>query len=101
MRVIADICVTPMGVGASVSRFVARAHAILKEAGLNAQLHAYGTNVEGDFDAVMDALKRCHEELHALGAPRLSTSIRLGTRIDKPQTLRDKTRVVEELLAER
>ncbi|MDA1192122.1 MAG: MTH1187 family thiamine-binding protein [Candidatus Poribacteria bacterium] len=101
MRVIADICITPMGVGASVSDYVTEAHAILKDAGLNATLHAYGTNVEGEFDAVMSALKRCHERLHELGAPRLSTSIRLGTRIDKPQTMNDKVNVVRDKLAHR
>ncbi|GIX07537.1 MAG: hypothetical protein KatS3mg115_1940 [Candidatus Poribacteria bacterium] len=99
MHVIADICVIPMGVGASVSEYVTVAHRILKEANLNAQLHAYGTNVEGDFEAVMAALKRVHEELHRMGVPRISTSIRLGTRIDKPQRMADKVRAVEERLA--
>jgi uncharacterized protein (TIGR00106 family) len=94
MHVIADICITPMGVGASVSEYITKAHAILRDAGLNATLHAYGTNVEGDFDEVMAALKKCHETLHKVGVPRLSTNIRLGTRVDKRQTMADKVRVV-------
>ena len=99
MNVIADICIVPMGVGASVSEFVTRAHAILRDAGLNARLHAYGTNVEGDFDLVMATLKECHEALHEAGAPRLTTTVRLGSRVDKAQTMRDKVRVVENALA--
>lgn len=98
MYVIADICIVPMGVGASVSEYVTRAFAILRDAGLNATLHAYGTNVEGDFDAVMAALKKCHQALHQMGVPRLSTTIRLGTRTDTPQTMAEKVRVVEERL---
>ncbi|MEO2006617.1 MAG: MTH1187 family thiamine-binding protein [Candidatus Poribacteria bacterium] len=98
MHVIADICIVPMGVGASVSSYVTTAVNVLRDAGLNARLHAYGTNVEGPFDDVMAALKRCHEVLHADGAPRLSTTIKLGTRVDKPQSMADKVRVVEDAL---
>jgi len=90
MRAIADICIVPLGVGVSVSKYVAACQKIFQEAGLNPQLHAYGTNVEGDWDAVMAALRRCHERVHEMGAPRISTTIRLGTRTDREQTLRDK-----------
>jgi uncharacterized protein YqgV (UPF0045/DUF77 family) len=43
-------------------------------------------------------VKRCHEALHAMGAPRVSTSMRLGTRVDKDQRLADKVRSVEDKL---
>jgi len=88
-----------MGVGASVSEYVTRAYGILRDAGLNARLHAYGTNVEGEFDVVMAKLRECHEALHEAGAPRLTTTIRLGSRVDKSQTMSDKVRVVEDALA--
>lgn len=83
MHVVADICVVPLTGRISVRREVARAHAILAETGLKTNLHGYGTNIEGEWDAVFAALKRIHEELHADGVPRLSTTIRLGTRTDK------------------
>ena len=98
MEVIAVICIVPKGVGASVSPYVTKAFTILRDAGLNARLHAYGTNVEGSYDDVMAALKRCHEALHADGAPRLSTTIRLGTRVDKAQTMADKVRAVHDAI---
>src|SRR5678816_1551987 len=44
MKVIADLCVVPMGIGVSVSREVAVCERILAEAGLKTKLHAYGTN---------------------------------------------------------
>jgi uncharacterized protein (TIGR00106 family) len=98
MDVLVDLCVVPLGVGVSVSKYVAACERVLTQAGLKTQLHAYGTNIEGDWDAVFAAVKRCHEVVHALGAPRISTTIRLGTRTDRKQTMEDKIRSVEEKL---
>ena len=98
MKVIADVCIIPMGVGVSVSKYVARCESILTGAGLKVRLHAYGTNVEGEWDTVFQAVKRCHEEIHGMGAPRISTSIRAGTRVDRDQTMDDKISSVERKL---
>ena len=95
MRVIVDVCVIPLGVGVSVSKYVAECERVLRDAGLNPRLHAYGTNVEGEWDDVFAAVKRCHEVVHGLGAPRISTSMRVGTRTDRHQTGEDKIRSVE------
>ncbi len=90
MKVTAEICVIPMGAGVSVSRFVAACEPILEAAGLNPQLHAYGTNVEGEWDDVFAAFKQCHERIHALGAPRVFTSVKVGSRTDREQSNDDK-----------
>jgi uncharacterized protein (TIGR00106 family) len=95
MRVIVDVCIIPLGVGVSVSKYVAACERVLSEAGLSPQLHANGTNVEGEWDEVFAAVKRCHEVVHELGAPRISTSLRVGTRTDRHQTGQDKIRSVE------
>lgn len=92
MKAIAEIQVVPLGVGISVRKEVMRAHALLEEAGLHTELHAYGTNVEGELDQVLDAIRRVHETLHAEGVPRLATNIKLGTRTDKEPTLAGKVR---------
>lgn len=98
MKIIADICVVPITGRISVREEVALAHRILRDTGLPVQLHAYGTNIEGDYDVVVAALKRIHETLHERGVPRISTTIRLGSRTDKEQSLDDKVGVVERLL---
>ena len=98
MHVIADLMVVPLGVGISVSPYVAACERILKEAGLKTQLHAYGTNIEGEWDVVLAAVKRCHEVIHGMGAPRVSSSLKLGTRTDRMQTMDDKIRSVEDKL---
>lgn len=90
MNVIVDLCVVPLGVGVSVSRYVVVCQKILKDAGLSHQLHAYGTNIEGSWDQVFAAVKKCHEAIHDMGAPRITTTIKVGTRIDRKQTMTDK-----------
>ncbi|MHC4598083.1 MAG: MTH1187 family thiamine-binding protein [Planctomycetota bacterium] len=96
MKVIADVSVVPIGVGVSLSPYVAACERILDEAGLKPKLHAYGTNIEGEWEAVFAAIKRCHEEIHRMGAPRITTSVKLGTRTDREQTMDDKVRSVKE-----
>jgi uncharacterized protein (TIGR00106 family) len=99
VRVIADLCLIPIGAGVSVSREIAACERIFAEAGLKVNLHAYGTNIEGEWDEVFAAIKRCHEVVHEMGVPRVSSSLRFGTRIDREQTMDDKVRSVKEKLA--
>jgi len=98
MKVIVDLCVVPVGVGISVSKYIAECQRILQQAGLKTHLHAYGTNIEGEWDTVFAAVKQCHETVHQMGAPRISTTIKLGTRNDREQTMEDKVSSVEEQL---
>jgi uncharacterized protein (TIGR00106 family) len=95
MKVIADLAIIPIGVGVSLSKYVAACERVLKEAGLAPTLHANGTNVEGEWEVVFAALKHCHETLHEMGAPRVSTNLRIGTRVDRTQTMQDKINSVE------
>jgi uncharacterized protein (TIGR00106 family) len=100
MKAIADVCVVPIGVGVSLSKYIVACEKIFRAASLNPHIHGYGTNVEGDWDEVMAAIKRCHERVHEMGAPRISTTIRLGTRIDKDQTIKDKVESVSSKLGQ-
>jgi uncharacterized protein (TIGR00106 family) len=95
MNVIADLTVVPIGVGVSLSKYVVACEKVLQAAGLKTQLHAYGTNIEGEWDDVFVAIKRCHEVVHEMGAPRVSSTIRVGTRTDRPQTMEDKVQSVK------
>ena len=95
MNVHVDLCVVPLGVGVSVSRYIVACQDILDDYKLSHTLHAYGTNIEGDYDTVFKAIKACHEKIHDMGAPRITTSIKLGTRVDKRQTLYEKIESVE------
>lgn len=98
MKVSADFSITPLGVGVSMSEYIAACVRVLEQAGLEHELHPWGTTVEGDWDAVVAAFKRCHEVVHEMGAPRLVTTIKLGTRTDREQTMEEKVRSVREKL---
>jgi uncharacterized protein (TIGR00106 family) len=90
MHVILDFTVVPIGVGVSLSEYIAACERILQESGLTYELHANGTNVEGEWEKVFAVIRSCHEKLHEMGVPRLHTEIKLGTRTDRPQTMADK-----------
>jgi len=98
MKVIVDLCIVPLGVGVSLSGYIAACERVLQESGLTCRLHAYGTNIEGEWDEVMAAVRNCHQALHDMDVPRIHTTIKLGTRTDRNQTLDDKVRSVEEKL---
>jgi uncharacterized protein (TIGR00106 family) len=100
VNVIIDLCIVPIGVGVSLSPYVAACEKVLADAGLKTVLHAYGTNIEGEWDRVFATVKRCHEIVHEMGAPRISTVVKLGTRTDRAQTMADKVKSVKEKLAD-
>ncbi len=92
MKAIAEIQVVPIGAGVSVRAQVRRAQELIRESGLLVQEHSFGTNVEGELQTILDTIARIHETLHAEGTVRLSTAIKLGTRIDKQPDLASKLR---------
>ncbi len=98
MKVIVDLTVSPFGAGLSVSEYIAACHRIIDKAGLKSNLHAYGTNIEGDWDTVFRAVKECHQTLHEMGVPRITSSIKVGTRTDKTQSMVDKITSVKNKL---
>ena len=97
MRVVVDVCVVPIGVGVSLSAYVAACGEVIEEAGLKQVPGPNGTAIEGEWDAVFEAVKACHERVHAMGAPRVHTTVKVGTRIDRVQTIEDKVASVAAL----
>lgn len=100
MKVLAEICIIPIHGSISLRNEVALAHAILKETGCHVELHAYGTNIEGDYDVIMAAIKHIHTTLHDRGTMRIHTSLKISSRVDKEQRLKDKVQAVETILKE-
>lgn len=48
----------------------------------------------------MAAIKQCHEKLHDLGAVRIGSTLRVGTRTDREQSMQDKIDSVNEKLGD-
>jgi len=98
MKALAEFSVIPLGVGTSLSPYVAECERILQEKGIKHELHASGTNIEGKWDELMDAIKECQTRLHEMGVPRIQTSIKISTRNDREQTMAKKVKSVKEKL---
>ncbi len=98
MNAIAEFSVIPLGVGVSLSPYVAECKKVLQERGIKHLLHANGTNIEGGWDELMGAIKECQTRLHKMGVPRVQTSIKIATRIDREQTMAEKVESVKEKL---
>lgn len=99
MKCMADLCVIPFNGKVSVAEEIAQCHRILQQFNLDIQLHGYGTNLYGEWDDVFAAIKACHEQLHESGIVRISSTIKVGTRTDKDQTIQDKVNSVNDRLA--
>ncbi|CAL1705533.1 unnamed protein product [Somion occarium] len=103
MYALADFCLNPMGTEASIAEYVAECVRVVKKSGLKYHVHGYGTNIEGPWDDVVKAVQECHVAVHAKGAPRIHTDLRIGTRVDHkivPGTgIENQVKRVEEILA--
>ncbi|MCP9833021.1 MULTISPECIES: MTH1187 family thiamine-binding protein [unclassified Cyanobium] len=98
MKVIVDLCVVPIGVGVSLASYVATCERVLQQAGLTIRLHPNGTAIEGEWAPVMAAIEACHAAVHAMGCPRIFTTVTINTRTDRDQSLDDKLASVQALL---
>ncbi len=94
MFVSIDLCLVPIGVGTSLSPYIKECKKIIEECNLVHELGANGTAIEGEWEEVFECVKKCHEQIHDNGAPRIYTSIKVNTRIDKKQTFIDKLKSV-------
>jgi uncharacterized protein (TIGR00106 family) len=100
MKVSAMISMLPLGTELSLSPYIAACERILRDADLEVSLHSQGTNVEGDYDEVFGAMKRCIEKVHEMGCARLSVLVKLGSRTDKDIDGAAMVRSVEEKLTD-
>ena len=100
-QVIVEVTFVPLGVGTSLSAHVAEALNLIRESGLPYEFHSMGTNIEGEWDEIMALIRRCQDRLFEMGAVRLSTSLKISERRDRPYHMKQKVDSVERLLANR
>ena len=89
--------VTPLGVGEDVAEYVADAVRVVRESGLPSRTDAMFTTVEGDWDEVMDVVRRAVDAV-AAKAPRVSLSLKADTRPGVTGALDAKVEAVERYL---
>ncbi|MBN00256.1 MAG: hypothetical protein CMJ77_14130 [Planctomycetaceae bacterium] len=95
--VLLEFSMSPLGQGESVSPYVARVVDIIDKSGLDYQLHAMGTVIEGEIDEVLSVLKSCFEELSS-DCDRISCTAKLDYRAGASGRLQSKITSVEEKL---
>jgi len=76
---VAEFSIVPIGVGESLSGYIAQAFKIIEESGVAYEHHAMGTNLEGEWDEVMGVIKACRDRLLE-SSNRVSLSIKIDDR---------------------
>ena len=92
-----EFSITPLGVGESVSQYVARCVDLVDKSGLDYRLNSMGTVVEGDVAPLLDLLRRCIEAV-AADCDRISVSAKLDYRKGHTGALAAKVASVEKRL---
>jgi len=98
MNVSIDLCLIPLGVGLSLSPYIAACQRIINASKLSYELGPNGTSIEGEWEDVFRCVKACHEEIHSMGAARIYTTLKVNTRIDRNQSFAEKVASVKSLL---
>lgn len=95
--VLLEMSITPLGKGESVSQFVAECVQLIDESGLDYELHAMGTIVEGELDQVLDLMRRCIEQT-ARHSDRVTCAAKLDYRRGHAGRIVSKVASVEQKL---
>ncbi len=90
--------VTPLGVGEDVGEYVADAVRVVRESGLPNRTDAMFTTIEGEWEEVMDVVKRATEAV-AAQAPRVSLVLKGDVFPGHTNQLDAKVERVEQYLA--
>ena len=98
---IVAISISPVGVGVSVSKYVAAAVAVLEaQDRVRWQLDSMFTTLEGDPADLFPLIAAMQEAVFAAGAVRVGTVIKMDERRDLPEVhMEDKVRSVKDRLA--
>jgi len=87
---IIELLVVPIGVGTSLSEYIAAVVKVIKDSGFKYESHSMGTNIECEWDDLTPLVKECHDVLKSMGVKRISTSLKISERVDKDYTMRGK-----------
>jgi uncharacterized protein (TIGR00106 family) len=97
-----EITVVPLGVGTSVSKYVAKAILAMEEVPeIDYESTSMGTIVQGRLDRLLEVARKMHQAALDAGAKRVETTIRIDDRLDKEVTLSSKLASLRKALGER
>ena len=89
--IIAELSITPLGEGTSVSRYVKIALQTLKESGVKFETNAMATVIECEnIEKLFELVKKAHNSVLKAGAKRVITSLKIDDRRDRKATIETK-----------
>ena len=89
--------ITPLGAGEAVGEIVAEAVRVVRESGLPNQTDSMFTTIEGDWDEVMDVVKKAVDAVSER-APRVSLVLKADLRPGVTDALTSKVETIEHYL---
>ncbi len=93
--IIAEITMTPLGKGVSVSAYVRLAFEVIKESGLNYELTPMSTVLEArTLDEIFGVVKKAEEVMLNAGAERVVIDIKIDHRVDKDARMHTKKEAI-------
>lgn len=99
VNTMAQLTVWPTGVGEELSEYVAQVVKIIRESGLRNATHAMSTDIEGDYDRVVDLVKRAAFVLYDHGY-RTQVSLQMDMRPGYHGQLTRKVDLIDEILSD-
>jgi uncharacterized protein (TIGR00106 family) len=98
---VCQVTVVPLGTQTpSLSSYVADCQRVLAEYDdVSYQLTPMATVIEGGLDRILEIVRKMHEVPFQRGAQRVSTTLVIDDRRDKPLSMKGKLAAVEEKLA--
>ena len=99
-EMLVEFSVVPIGMGESVSQYVAECMKIVEDSGLRYKINPMGTVVEGEYEEVMALVRRCHTKVIEM-CPRVITTIKIDDRKGAKGTIDKKVQSVEQKLGKK
>jgi uncharacterized protein (TIGR00106 family) len=99
----AEFSIVPIGTGeTSVGRYVAAAVLAFRDVeGLDFEVTPMGTVLAADdLNTIFEAVRRAHEAVVVSGARRVSSTLKIDDRRDKPRSIHDKVTAVKQYIKE-
>ena len=93
--IIAELTLTPLGVGTGVSGYVKKAFEVIKNAGVKYELTPMSTIIEAEtLEDIFKVVKAAEEAMLNAGAKRVIIDLKIDHRVDKDATMESKKRAV-------
>ncbi len=97
---LAEFSIVPLDKGVSLSDYVSKVLDLVDQSGLEYKLTPMGTIVEGDWDEVMNLIKKCHHTMRE-HSDRVETKIIIDDRKGAKNRITGKIESVEKKLGKK